>query len=114
MNVGKNLIYPATIVIALALPLNARNKCDTGKGQEVFEPCAVFRNAGTGEMKLAPSLKGVFQHGKLKNGKEVADGECAGVIHTSDGGMPFFADKLSQDEKDNLIGWLHTSWLHTI
>jgi cytochrome c len=108
VNVRKNLIYPATIVIALALPLTAGNKGDAEKGKGVFERCAVCHNADTDEKKLGPSLKGLFQHGKLKNGKEVNDANVLGVINTGGGGMPSFAEQLSQDEKDSLIAYLHT------
>ena len=108
MNVRKNLIYPATIVIALAFPLTAGKKGDAEKGKEVFARCAVCHNADTDEKKVGPSLKGLFQRSKLKNGKEVNDGNVLGVINTGGGGMPPFADKLTQEEKDNLIAYLHT------
>jgi cytochrome c len=107
VNVRNKLIYTATIVIALTLPLTA-GKGDAEKGKEVFGRCAVCHNADTDEKKLGPSLKGLFQHTKLKNGKEVNDGNVLGVINTGGGGMPSFADQLSQDEKDNLIAYLHT------
>jgi cytochrome c len=108
VNVRKNVIYPAAIVIALALPLSAGNKGDAEKGKEVFQNCTVCHNADTDEKKVGPSLKGLFQRSKLKNGKEVNDANVLGVINTGGGGMPSFADKLSQDEKDNLIAYLHT------
>jgi cytochrome c len=108
VNMRKNLIYLATIVIALALPLTAGDKGDAGKGKQVFEQCAVCHNADTDEKKVGPGLKGLFQRKKLTNGKEVNDGNVLGVINTGGGGMPSFADKLSQDEKDNLVAYLHT------
>jgi len=108
VNVRKNWIYIATIVIALALPLTAGDKGDAEKGKQSFEQCAVCHNADTDEKKVGPSLKGLFQRSKLKNGKEVNDGNVLGVINTGGGGMPPFADKLTQEEKDNLIAYLHT------
>ena len=103
----KNLIYLASIVIALALPLTASNKGDAEKGKQVFEQCAVC-HADTDEKNVGPSFKGLFQRSKLKNGKEVNDENVLGVVNTGGGGMPSFADKLTQDEKDNLIAYLHT------
>ena len=104
----KNLIFAATIVIVVTLPLLARNKGDAEKGQQLFERCAVCHNADTDEKKVGPSLKGLFQRDKLNNGKQVNDGNVLGVINSGGGGMPSFADKLSQDERDNLIAYLHT------
>ena len=104
----KNITFIATIVILLALPVIARNKGDAEKGKEAFERCAVCHNADTDEKKVGPSLKGVFQRNKLKNGKHVNDETVLAVINTGGGGMPSFADTLSQDEKDNLIAYLHT------
>jgi len=92
-------------MIVLALPLTAGNKGDAEKNKEVFERCAVCHNADTDENKVDPSLKGLFQHGKLKNVEEVNDGTWG---LSSGGGMPSFSDKLSQDVKDNLIAYLHT------
>jgi cytochrome c len=98
----------AAIVILLALPVIARNKGDAEKGKEVFARCAVCHNADTDEKKVGPSLKGLFQRNKLKNGKPVNDAGVLAVINTGGGGMPSFADTLSPDEKDNLIAYLHT------
>jgi cytochrome c len=108
VNMQKLLRLAATILVAFTLPLPAGNKGDAEKGKEVFEQCAVCHNADTGEKKVGPSLKGLFQRGKLKNGKQVNDENVLGVINAGGGGMPPFADKLSQDEKDNLIAYLHS------
>jgi mono/diheme cytochrome c family protein len=107
--VRRNLIYTATVVIVLALPLTADDKGAAERGKEVFERCAVCHNAAPDEKKIVgPSLKGLFQRGKLKNGKEVNDGNVLGVINAGGGGMPPFASTLSQEEKDNVIAYLHT------
>jgi cytochrome c2 len=95
-------------VIVLALSSIAGNKGDAEKGKSTFEQCAVCHNADTDEKKVGPSLKGLFQRSKLKNGKPVNDEDVLAVINTGGGGMPSFADKLSQEDKDNLIAYLHT------
>ena len=108
VNMRKTLISLATIVMLLARPTAARNTGDAQKGKEAFEQCAVCHNTDTDEKKVGPSLKGLFQRDKLKNGKQVNDEDVLSVINTGGGGMPSFADRLSQEEKDNLIAYLHT------
>src|SRR5579864_2294339 len=99
----KILTFVASIMILLALSVIARSKGDAQKGKEVFEQCAVCHNADTDEKKVGPSLKGLFQRSKLKNGKPVNDEDVLAVINAGGGGMPSFAEKLSQEEKDNVI-----------
>jgi mono/diheme cytochrome c family protein len=77
------------------------------QGKKVFEQCAVCHNAETAETKVGPSLKGLFQRKKLKNGKAVSDENVLTVINSGGGGMPPFANTLSAEEKDNLLAYLH-------
>ena len=81
---------------------------DAAKGKEVFEQCSVCHNADTDEKKIGPSLKGLYKHDKLKNGKKVTDENVLGLINAGGGGMPAYADTLSDDEKKNLIAYLKT------
>jgi cytochrome c2 len=101
-------ILLATAVILLVLPVIARDKGDAEKGKTVFQQCAVCHNADTDEKKVGPSLKGLFQRTKLKNGKRVTRENVLAVIDAGGGGMPSFADVLSQEEKDNLAAYLQT------
>jgi mono/diheme cytochrome c family protein len=104
----KGIIFAAAVVIVLSLPLGARPKGDAEEGKKAFEQCAVCHNADTDEKKVGPSLKGLFQRKKLKNGKSVSGENVLSVINSGGGGMPSFADKLSQEEKDNLLAYLHS------
>jgi cytochrome c len=104
----KIIIFLTPIVVLLALALMAGNKGDTEQGKKVFEQCAVCHNADTDEKKVGPSLKGLFQRKKLKNGKSLSDENVVAVINSGGGGMPSFADTLSQEEKDNLLAYLHS------
>ena len=81
---------------------------DAKKGKEVFEQCAVCHNVDTDEKKIGPSLKGLFKHPKLKNGKPVNDANVKAVINAGGNGMPSYADMLSDEEKANVIAYLHT------
>ncbi len=102
-----NILLTAFVVF-LALSVTARNKGDAEQGKKMFEQCAICHNADTGDKKVGPSLKGLFQRNKLKNGKSVSDENVLTRINSGGGGMPSFADKLSQEEKDNLLAYLHS------
>jgi cytochrome c len=104
----KGFMSLAGFAILLTLPLIARQKGDVDKGKSVFEKCAICHNAETDEKKVGPSLHGLFQHKKLKNGKPVTEENVLAQINQGGGGMPPFADTLSQEEKDNLLAYLHT------
>ena len=43
---------------------------NAAKGKEVFDQCSVCHNTDTDEKKIGPSLKGLFKHATLKNGKK--------------------------------------------
>jgi cytochrome c len=105
----RKIIISLTVgVVLLALQAMAGSKGDAEQGKKVFEQCAVCHNAETAETKVGPSLKGLFQHKKLKNGKPVSDENVLTVINSGGGGMPPFAETLSQEEKDNLLAYLHS------
>ena len=54
---------------------------DAAKGKDVFEQCSVCHNTDTDEVKIGPSLKGLFKHDKLKNGKPVNDANVRAMIN---------------------------------
>lgn len=78
------------------------------KGKEVFEQCSVCHNVDTDEKKIGPSLKGLYKHDKLKNGKKVTDDNVLAIINAGGGGMPAYSDTLSDAEKKNVIAYLKT------
>ena len=86
----------------------AADKADPVKGKEVFEQCSVCHNADTDEKKIGPSLKGLFKHAALKNGKKVTEENVRAFINTGGNGMPSYADLLSDAEKNNVIAYLKT------
>ena len=81
---------------------------DAAKGKETFEQCSVCHNTDTDEKKIGPSLKGLFKHDKLKNGKKVTEENVKAVINAGGNGMPSYADLLSEPEKANVIAYLKT------
>ena len=101
-------IVSAALVLGMATLAPAQKKGDAAKGKEVFEQCAVCHNVDTDEKKVGPSLKGLFKRDKLKNGKKVTDANVLAMINTGGNGMPSYADMLSDEEKANVIAYLHT------
>ena len=57
---------------------------------------------------MGPSLKGLFKHKALSNGKPVNDANVLAQINAGGNGMPAYADMLSADDKANLLAYLHT------
>jgi mono/diheme cytochrome c family protein len=104
----KGIIFIATVGILSTLSAIAGNKGDAAQGKNVFEQCTVCHNVDTNEKKIGPSLKGLFQRKKLKNGKSVTEENVTDVINSGGGGMPAFTDTLSREEKDNLLAYLQT------
>lgn len=78
------------------------------KGKDVFEQCSVCHNVDNDEKKIGPSLKGLYKHAKLKNGKKVTDESVLAIINVGGGGMPAYSDTLSDTEKKNVIAYLKT------
>lgn len=83
-------------------------KGDATKGKETFEQCAVCHSADSPETKMGPSLQGLFKHKSLKNGKPVNDASVMAQINAGGNGMPAYQDQLSNEEKANLMAYLHT------
>jgi len=86
----------------------AADKGDPAKGKEVFEQCAVCHNTDSDEKKIGPSLKGLFKHPTLKNGKKVTEETVKAMINAGGNGMPSYADLLSESEKANVLAYLKT------
>ena len=86
----------------------AADKPDAAKGKETFEQCAVCHNTATDDKKIGPSLKGLFKHATLKNGKPVNEANVKAFINAGGNGMPSYMDLLSEPEKTNVIAYLKT------
>jgi len=96
------------LLLAGLLTAADKKEGDATKGKEVFEQCGVCHNTDTDEKKIGPSLKGLFKHDKLKNGKKVTDETVKAVVNAGGNGMPAYADLLSEAEKANVIAYLKT------
>jgi cytochrome c2 len=107
LSLGAGGLLLAGLLLA-GLLAAADTKGDPDKGKEVFEQCGVCHNTDTDEKKIGPSLKGLFKHEKLKNGKKVTDENVKAMINSGGNGMPAYADLLSEAEKANVIAYLKT------
>jgi mono/diheme cytochrome c family protein len=100
-----------TACLAFSVAAGAKagaDKGDAAKGKETFEQCAVCHNVDTDEKKMGPSLKGLFKHKAMVNGKPVTDENVLAQINAGGNGMPGYADMLSAEEKANVLAYLHT------
>lgn len=83
---------------------------DAAKGKDVFEGnmCAQCHNVTGEEGGVGPTMKGLFKRKALKNGKPVNDANVLGQINAGGGGMPPYADTLKDDDKANVLAYLHS------
>jgi mono/diheme cytochrome c family protein len=86
----------------------AQKKGDVARGKTVFEACAPCHNVDSDARKQGPSLKGLFKHAKLDNGKKVTEESVRAQINSDGRQMPHYQDILSDQEKDDLIAYLKT------
>jgi mono/diheme cytochrome c family protein len=101
------VVVCASLTVGISAAQSA-SKGDAAKGKETFEQCAVCHNVDTDEKKMGPSLKGLFKRKTLQSGKPVNDANVLEQINNGGNGMPAYKDMLSQDEKQNLLAYLHT------
>ena len=105
----KYILSSAAAAALFALvTLAPAQKGNASKGKEVFEQCGTCHNVDTDEKKIGPSLKGLFKRDKLKNGKKVTDDNVRDMINKGGNGMPGYADMLSDQERADVIAYLHT------
>ena len=101
------MLVCASVAVGISAAQSA-SKGDAAKGKETFEQCAMCHNVDTDEKKMGPSLKGLYKHKTLANGKPVSDESVLDQINNGGNGMPPYKDMLSQDEKANVLAYLHT------
>ena len=101
----------AIVAAVMGVRIQAQPKRDgttVSRGKEIFEQCGGCHSAETDEKKVGPSLKGLFQRAKLRNGKAVTERNIRSRIEQGGDGMPAFSDLLSDKEKIDLISYLKT------
>jgi mono/diheme cytochrome c family protein len=106
-------IWIAAVAAVLVLawsPASAAKPGNAAKGKDVFESnCAVCHNADSTEKKMGPGLKGVAQKPALVNKKKPTDGNLLMMINKgTESGMPGWEDKLSDQERADVVAYLKT------
>ena len=91
------------LICSAALPEEAG---DAAKGEEVFERCGVCHYADREEMKIGPSLKGLFKKEKMQNGKKPTEENVTATINKGGGGMPAYKEILTSEELEHLLAYL--------
>jgi cytochrome c len=107
----KSAVSLFAVALLAASALNAQETKkggDVAKGKETFEMCSGCHAIEGEEKKMGPSLAGLFKKPKMKNGKKPTDATVKAVINAGGNGMPAYADMLTDEEKDNVIAYLHT------
>lgn len=79
------------------------------QGRRVYDArCAECHYAYSTRNLKAPSLNGLFKHPFMKNGIPANDARVADVILIGRPKMPSFQNKLTQQQFDDLMAYLHT------
>ena len=106
----KNWILSITVAGAFSagFAMAADKAGDAAKGKKVFDQCAVCHNTATDDVKVGPSLKGLYKHASLKGGKKVTDATVKAKIDEGGNGMPAYKDLLSDGDKNDLLAYLKT------
>ena len=78
----------------------------TDDGQKLFQHCAGCHSAETGEKKVGPSLKGLFQKRELLDGAPANERNIRLRIKNGGNGMPSYEQSFSAKEMDRLIEYL--------
>ena len=78
-------------------------------GRRVYDArCAECHYAYSTRSLRGPSLAGLFKHPYMKNGIPANDERVTDVILLGRSKMPAFQQKLTQQQLDALMGYLHT------
>ena len=107
----RHLCTCAIVVAVMSISIQAQEKRDgatVSRGKEVFDQCSGCHSAENDEKKVGPSLRGLFQRSKLRNGKAVTEKSVRSRIEQGGDGMPAFSELLSDKEKIDLISYLKT------
>jgi cytochrome c len=83
-----------------------RSQGNMVQGREIFQQCTGCHETRRGEKQVGPSLKGLFQRSRLRNGNPATEKNIRLKIAKGGDGMPSFEQALSPVEMDQLIGYM--------
>ena len=98
------VVCAAAIVLAQA----PRPKGDAGRGSKVFDDnCAQCHYPDSKDEKVGPGLQGV-KDGKLPDGRAATHDKILDIINTGPAEMTSFKDRLSEQEKEDVVAYVMT------
>ena len=100
------MLFPLFTVLVLCAPLNAEGS----SGATTFKSkCVLCHGAdGTGNTPLGKQLQAADLHSKDIQKK--SDAELHKTVHDGNGNMPPFGEQLSDDEIDQVIKYVRTTF----
>lgn len=104
LNLKKTIIWSVSLLLSASVLLAEGNP---QRGRQVFEQCFTCHNAFYPNVKVGPSLQGLFHRTALVNGKSVSEMNIRSVIKKGGNVMPGFQQLPDQDLND-LIAFLKT------
>jgi cytochrome c2 len=105
------LVCVATLLALLRAVILHPTGSLSEKGPELFvsQGCAHCHFSDSGKTKIGPGLKGLFEHEKLPvSGRKATEENVRKQLRTPYENMPSFADKLTMEQRDQLIFYLKT------
>lgn len=107
-------VQSVSLVVAVFTFVLALNGCSSNeseqRGQELFDlHCALCHQATTADLKKQPpKLEGLFQAKQLPSGAPATDTQVRKTIVEGLRTMPAFDKRLSTQDLDDLVAYLHT------
>ena len=107
-------VQSASLVVAVFVLILALSGCSPSaseeRGQELFDlHCALCHEAPTPDLKKQPpKLEGLFKPKRLPSGALATDKQVRKTIIEGLRTMPAFDQRLSDQDIDDLVAYLHT------
>jgi mono/diheme cytochrome c family protein len=94
--------------ICICFAQSTPDKGDVTRGKEVFlDHCDECHDAYSKEEREGPGLQGI-KDGKLPDGRPATHDALLDVINTGPAEMPSFKDRLTDQQKDDVIAFVMT------
>jgi mono/diheme cytochrome c family protein len=95
-------------VLCLGAEQTSRPKGDAKRGSAVFEEnCSQCHEWDTKDEKVGPGLMGV-KEGKLPDGRAATHDRILDIINTGPAEMTSFKDRLTEQEKEDVVAYVMT------
>ena len=107
----RQALPPALLILAFAIAAfsqDPRPKGDANRGAKVFDDnCAQCHYPDSKDEKVGPGLLGL-KDGKLPDGRKATHDQILDIINTGPAEMTSFKDRLSEQEKEDVVAYLLT------